>query len=87
MKVNYRWLKHLPDQNDRKEFESAILSDGLVLGRLLAIIEEMDQELDQEEMSPEQFDNPNWAFKRAYRSGDKYRIKELKELLKHLRDS
>ncbi len=87
MGVKFDWVKHLPDKNDRKEFEKVILSDSIVLGRLFAILHEMEQEVVLEEISPEQFQDTNWAHKRAYNAGDLHRIRLIKDLLSHLKDS
>lgn len=87
MGVKFDWVKHLEDRNDRREFEKVILSDSIVLGRLLAILDEMEQEVVLEEISPEQFENINWTYKRAYNAGDIHRIRLIKDLLSHLKDS
>lgn len=87
MALNFTWLKHLNDKEDRREFEKVVLSDSLVLGRLLAILEEMEKEVILDELSPEQFNTVNWQYKRAYNAGDLHRIKLIKDLFTHLKDS
>lgn len=82
--VHYRWLKHIQDKQERNDFEQSVLADHFVLSRLKAIIEEMDTEVQNDEASVNQFEDPNWAYKQAFRNGDKYRLKELKELVKHI---
>lgn len=83
--INFKWVKHL-DQADRPKFEEAVRADVFVLSRLNAILDEMEDEITREENSLEQFKDPNWHYKQAFRLGDRYRIEKLKELLIHLTD-
>lgn len=81
--LNSLWMRHLPD--DRKEgFEKALRHDTLVLGRLMAIIKEAEDQIDYTEVRSDQFDNPNWALKTAYQNGRRSGLKYIKDLLNFL---
>lgn len=80
-----RWTRHLP-KDEAKKFEEAVRHDTLVLGRLLAILEEEYATLERQEESESQFDNPNWQFLIAYRNGQKSQLSKVATLLKFLKE-
>jgi hypothetical protein len=45
------------------------------------MIEEMEVQILTSERREDQFDNPNWSYKQAYKNGRLSTIKSLKELL------
>jgi len=75
------WTKHLGKPEEKERFEKVLRNSTIVLSRLLEILEEEENLLDNQETSPSQFDNPSWAHKQAFRLGEKSRIKKLKDLL------
>lgn len=83
-KINFWWVKDLASQQEKIEFEKQVEADVHVLRRLSAILNEMETEIDKEEASIAQFDNPNWQFKQAFRNGDRHRLAKLRELISHL---
>lgn len=78
------WVKALPTEKERKDFEKILRNSILVLNRLYEILDERQRNLDSQEINPKDFDVPNWAYKQAYRNGQKSILKDLKDLFNFL---
>jgi hypothetical protein len=63
------WTKHLKTPEEKSRFENQVQSAKPVLDRLIQLIKEKTDSLDLSETREEQFDNPNWAHKQAYKNG------------------
>lgn len=74
------WTAHLPTQEERDNFKRTVLAARPVLERLTTILDKKEKELERVELSPEAFDNPNWAYRQAYRNGFKKCLMGLKEI-------
>lgn len=85
MQLDSRWLRHLP-ADDKAKFDQAIRHDTLVLGRLLVILEEELASIDRFEESESQFDNPNWQYQIAFKSGQRNQLKRVMTLLNFLKE-
>lgn len=83
--LDSRWTRHLePDQAEK--FRQALVNDTLVLGRLSAILADMEAALDRSDVSESDFDNPNWQYKIAFRNGQRNQLNAVKTLLQFLKD-
>ena len=83
--LDSRWTRHLePDQIEK--FKQALLNDTLVLGRLYAILEEIQDKYNRLDMSEKDFDTPNWEYRTAFRNGQKSQLNEIKALISFIRD-
>lgn len=85
MPLDSRWMRHL-STGDKAKFEQALRNDTLVLGRLLAILEEEVASLDRQEEAEAQFDNPNWHELTAFRFGQRNSLKRVMTLLNFLKE-
>lgn len=74
------WIKHLP-QDKQKDFESLVRNSTQLLTRLKQIIEERERELNNSSYSLDDFKDPNWSHKQAYRNGGFAELKRLKEII------
>jgi len=74
------WVKHLPDDESKKDFEQLVRNTTQVLSRLRSIIEEKEKLLSQSELSMSDFDTPNWAYKQSFRNGKLASLKDIKNL-------
>ena len=83
--LHNKWTSHLKDEGDKEKFRHAVLADGIVLGRLYAILEEFEDELTRQELSPEQYASPSFAFLKADQTGQRRQIIKIKQLLEHLK--
>lgn len=82
--IALEWVKSLPTEKERKDFEKVLRNSLLVLNRLYEILDERQRNLDNQEINPKDFDTPNWPYKQAYRSGQKSVLKDLKDLFNFL---
>lgn len=85
MSLDSRWVRHLePDQAEK--FKQALVNDTLVLGRLSAILAEMEAAIDRSDVSEKDFDNPNWQYRIAFRNGQRNQLQQIKTLLSFLKE-
>lgn len=83
--MDSRWLRHLdPDQAEK--FKQALVNDTIVLGRLSAILEDMEESLNRADSSEKDFDNPNWQYRIAFRNGQRNQLNAVKSLLTFLKE-
>lgn len=76
-----QWTKHLKDPKAKADFESLVRNSTTVLSRILEIIKEEELALIRSSVSIEDFKDPNWAYKQAFRNGESKRLKAMRELL------
>lgn len=86
MAVDSRWVRHLSDKSLKDKFHQALVNDTLVLGRLLAILEEELEVLNRTEVTEKTFEDPNWSHKVAFYNGEKARLRKTIALLNFLKD-
>ena len=75
------WTKHLRTQDQKQTFEQTLRASSTIVGRLKEILDEEERALDAQTTGVAEFDNPSWAYKQAYRLGEKNRIRKLRELI------
>jgi hypothetical protein len=75
------WTKHIKDPDKKQNFESAVRASTTALGRLIEIIDDEERALESSSLTIKDFDDPSWAYKQAYRNGEKARLKKLRELI------
>lgn len=63
------WTQHIKDPEEKQRFQNQILSARPVLERLAQMFEQREDAIDKNEVSVSDFDNPNWAYKQAFRNG------------------
>lgn len=80
------WTKHLKGQ-DKEQFESVLRNSKQALSRLVNILDEKTEALSNAETRPEDFSDPNWPYKQAFRNGQKAGLREIRELLKFIKDN
>lgn len=85
MRPSVEWFRGLSEA-EKEKFTGVLYADRIVLGRLLALAEEWEDELNRQETTIADYNTPNWAVRQAHRNGDRSRIKKLKDLLSFLKD-
>lgn len=75
------WTSNIKDEKDKESFRNKVTYSKTVLQRLDQIIEEQERELTDSSISPNSFNNPNWALKQAYIQGYIARGKSLRKLM------
>lgn len=75
------WHKHLDTEDDKQRFRNAVEGSKPVLRRLVALLNEMEEDLSRSELSVKNYDAPNWAEKQAHVNGQKAQIRTIKFLV------
>lgn len=75
------WHKHIENEEEKARFKNAVEGSKIVLNRLSALLEEMEEELSASELSAKNYDTPNWAYKQAHVNGQKAQIRTIKFLI------
>jgi hypothetical protein len=75
------WTKHLKDPEEKQRFTNSLYHSKFILDSLSNLLDDMVKELEQEEISPRSYDNPNWAYRQAHANGFKQSIAKVKKLI------
>jgi hypothetical protein len=86
MGIPTAWIKNLNDPIERDNFEKTIRSSAVALSRLIDLLEEKEAEINRQEATVEDFVNTDWAFKQAYRNGQKATYREVRQLLTFVKE-
>ena len=79
------WTKHLQDSKARESFEGILRNNVQLFTRLTEIIEETERDLNSKETSIDDFGDPNWAYKQAYRNGERSQLRKIKQLFEFIK--
>jgi hypothetical protein len=85
MTLSHKWTQHLRGEEANK-FRELLLVDTVVLGRLLAIIEELEEEVIANDLSINDYTNPAFAYLKADRNGEIRGLRKVKHLLNFLKE-
>lgn len=77
--LSVEWTQGM-DPEQKKAFEQNIRNNSVLVNRFLEIIDRWEKETTARELTIDDFKEPNWANKQAFRNGDKSRIKKVKDL-------
>lgn len=75
------WTKHLPTEQDKKQFEEVVRRSTAAFERLTQLVEEDEKAVERSIIDPNDFDSPSWAAKQAYYNGFKACLYKYKKLL------
>lgn len=85
MGLSLEWTKGVSP--DRKEgIVLAIRNSTVVAAQVLKLCDEWEAELTAAETKVADFDTPSWAYKQAYRNGDRARIRKLRDLFSFIKE-
>jgi hypothetical protein len=82
--ISLAWFRGERDKKAKDDFEKMLRNDGVVLGRLRDVINDLRSEIERQETSVEDFDSPSWALKQASRLGEKRGLNKVIDLLTFL---
>jgi hypothetical protein len=86
MGIPVAWIKNLNDPTERENFEKTIRSSAVALSRLIDLLDEKEAEINRQEVSVDDFANTDWAYKQAFRNGQKATYVEIRKLLTFIKD-
>lgn len=75
-------LMHLSTQKDRDEFKKIYLNSNYVLDPIRKLVQEYSDQVLASETKLDDFEDPNWSHKQAFRNGQRQAYRKLLELLK-----
>jgi len=75
------WTKHLKTATEIDEFEKYVKGSRRLLNRLNEILQENINQLVVTELSLKDYDNPSWAYKQAFRNGQKSALNSIQRLI------
>lgn len=75
------WTKHLKSEDERKKLESSIRHQAWLLEHLTQILTEIEASVEKQEMSPEVYKDPSWAYRQAHANGFKQCLTKIKKLI------
>lgn len=75
------WTQQIKDVEARKDFEVIVRNSTLLLTRLKEILEDRERQLTNSALTLEDFKDPNWSHRQAFRNGCLSELKKLKELI------
>lgn len=75
------WTKHITDPSEKERFQNSILGSKSVLQRLQALMNEMKEDADTQELSIRIYDSPNWDHKQAHLNGFKEALKKVTKII------
>ena len=79
--VHIKWVKHLHSFEEKEKFKLALRNSTFVLRILKNLIEEEKRALTASELNPEDFESHSWAYKQAFRNGERRGLKIVEDLL------
>jgi hypothetical protein len=81
MALSLRWSQHLNNKKEKEDFEFLVKNNTVLLSRLKNILEEEEQTIFTSETKLDDFSDPNWSHKQAFRNGQLSVLRKLKLLL------
>lgn len=74
------WTRGLEGE-EKKNFDALINANKHILRKIYQVLKSKMNMIDREELSINDFDNNNWAYRQAFRNGKRTSFKELLDLL------
>lgn len=75
------WTQGL-NEVEKEDFTKLLKNSSIVLGRLEEIVQTLDSSVSNQELKEEDYNNPSWAYKQAFRNGQRSAYNKVLKLLK-----
>lgn len=75
------WTKHLKSEDEKNQYKQSLKRVSWVLEDLKRLVKENEVSIDNSEISPKSYDNPNWAYRQAHANGYKQCLRDFNKLL------
>lgn len=75
------WTKHLKTEEEKSRFKNSVLGSKTVLDRLQDLIKEVEDDVDDIELSTKQYAVPNWEYMQADRNGFRRALKTVSKII------
>lgn len=80
MSLSTAWTQGLTGEA-KSNFESLVRNSTLLLSKLKEIIEDKERSLQALSLSADDFKDPNWSHKQAFRNGELSSLKKMKDII------
>jgi hypothetical protein len=75
------WTHHLKTPEEKERFKKYVLNNRTLLERLSAIVDQWNNELTSEELSPKVYESPSWGYHQADINGYRRCIRDFQKIL------
>lgn len=79
--LSVQWTQHIKDKAEKEQLVQTILASKTIARELVRILDDQLGSLESQETSLDDFKEPSWEHRQAFRLGQKAQLKKLKELL------
>lgn len=86
-RIPLAWLKDCKTADAKKEREQLLGSSNRILELLSKLLQEDIRSIETISSSIKEFEEPNWPYKQAYRSGQKDSLRKVLELIGNKNDN
>ena len=74
------WTKNLQTEQEKKDFSLQLFGNRRIMDRLKDILQDKENHLDRTETDIRVFESPNWAYRQAFKNGQREALGFLKKL-------
>lgn len=75
------WTKHLKTEEDKAKYKTSLSRAKWLLDDIKRLSNDNLKSLEDSEISPKSYDNPNWAYRQAHANGYKQALRDFNKLL------
>jgi hypothetical protein len=76
-----KWTSHLKTETEIDDFRNKVYGAKPVLDRIRQLLDEKEAAIDRSEIKLEEYENPNWSHKQAFKNGIRAACADLRLLL------
>lgn len=75
------WTQHITDDKEKVQFQASVIHSKWILEHLTLLLDKMEEGLEQQELSPRAYDQPNWDYRQAHANGFRQCLQKVKSLI------
>jgi hypothetical protein len=75
------WTQHLQTDEEREKFTQGLQHSKWLFDRMRTLLDQMNDSLEEQELSTKAYDNANWQYRQADANGSKRIIRKIKRLI------
>jgi len=76
-----KWTSNLNNETEINDFRNKVYGAKPVLDRIRQLLDEKEAAIDRSEIKLEEYENPNWSHKQAFKNGIRAACADLRLLL------
>jgi len=75
------WTKHIKEDAEKQRYQDSLRAAKWILDREIELLEEAEDSLDRQEISPKVYNEPNWDYRQAHANGYRQCLRDIKNLI------